>query len=789
MKRAHVFIATILSIAAGCQDATEAIQAVQPSTAVGPTTGNARLAVVLANGTGQTPTPSARPMLEQLMARVRDYYATASHGTFHVTTTVYDWVPIVTDCSLSYVDWMAQAHDAIAGNDFTFDTNQYFAYYIATPCPGAPLGQASNHEPRVFFNANASNFMLTSPFTFVHEFGHPMGLVHEGRTSCVSGNPSGSGCGYLDYGEDENPMSRRNPCASPLDPANCPMFEPSFFHQQLLGWLPAGGQVVADSTGRTYRIDPLGAASGTLDLVVGALHVQYHAAQRPDHGEGVAIRTLQTTATNDSFYVTTIAFGNKYVLGGTSIMACRKEAGGAIVDVRFNSAAHDCGSSPPSSLTATPGSVAIAAGQSAQVAISGGSGTYSKGADPNPAVATTSLSGSTLTINGIGAGQTSAVVSDSQGASATVSISVAAAPSCRRAPSLTVSQIDANAVRKRRYAITIANRDEPRDECLQSPRFTATITPPPQGKWKLNPGVRVVAVAAGTTVETQSRIFPKSALTGGPFAFTVSLASDASPTHAVQATGSYAIGPDTAPPPPVTIQEGPYADVQLNFSDDIDTVSFGSTATVNWTSQFADACSLRRDGVAVASGLTGSMSVTFTASSRFDLTCTRGSSSATDSLLVTVSGSCTPSCSGTICGGSDGCGGTCCAGSGCSTVSCGACQQLNACGNGCTAVPDGTGCTGGTCQGGVCQSSSCTGTLSKPALFFFTPEASSGFVGVTASCAWTSSVAVPWISLSPASGTGNRTVAVFVSQNTDGVDRSATIIIAGSAMQIFQPGQ
>jgi hypothetical protein len=50
-------------------------------------------------------------------------------------------------------------------------------------------------------------------------------------------------------------------------------------------------------------------------------------------------------------------------------------------------------------------------------------------------------------------------------------------------------------------------------------------------------------------------------------------------------------------------------------------------------------------------------------------------------------------------------------------------------------------------------------------------------------------VAVPWISLSPASGTGNRTVAVFVSQNTDGVDRSATIIIAGSAMQIFQPGQ
>jgi hypothetical protein len=39
------------------------------------------------------------------MTRVRNYSATATHGAFHVTTTVYDWVPIETDCS------------AIAGND------------------------------------------------------------------------------------------------------------------------------------------------------------------------------------------------------------------------------------------------------------------------------------------------------------------------------------------------------------------------------------------------------------------------------------------------------------------------------------------------------------------------------------------------------------------------------------------------------------------------------------------------------------------------------------------------
>src|SRR6185503_1149984 len=161
MKRAlALIVAAITSIVTGCQDASEAFKVVEQSSAVGPTTGNARIAVVLANGTGQSPTPNARPMLEQLMARVRNYYATASHGTFQVTTTVYDWVPIDPDCGMTYLEWMAQAHDAIAANDSTFDTHEYFAYYIATPCPNAPLGQASNFDRRVFFNASAVNFML-----------------------------------------------------------------------------------------------------------------------------------------------------------------------------------------------------------------------------------------------------------------------------------------------------------------------------------------------------------------------------------------------------------------------------------------------------------------------------------------------------------------------------------------------------------------------------------------------------------------------------------------------------
>jgi YD repeat-containing protein len=79
------------------------------------------------------------------------------------------------------------------------------------------------------------------------------------------------------------------------------------------------------------------------------------------------------------------------------------------------------------------------------------------------------------------------------------------------------------------------------------------------------------------------------------------------------------------------------------------------------------------------------------------------------------SSDCTPNCSGTTCGSSDGCFGTCCAGSGCTLATCSSCQTLDICGGTCTAIPNGTSCTTssnfpGSCQAGTCVCTpSCSG--------------------------------------------------------------------------------
>lgn len=71
---------------------------------------------------------------------------------------------------------------------------------------------------------------------------------------------------------------------------------------------------------------------------------------------------------------------------------------------------------------------------------------------------------------------------------------------------------------------------------------------------------------------------------------------------------------------------------------------------------------------------------------------------------------CTPSCSGKMCGQSDGCGGTCYSGSGCTAVSCATCQQADSLGVSCVASANGSYCPGGSCQYGTCQCTpSCSG--------------------------------------------------------------------------------
>jgi len=53
-------------------------------------------------------------------------------------------------------------------------------------------------------------------------------------------------------------------------------------------------------------------------------------------------------------------------------------------------------------------------------------------------------------------------------------------------------------------------------------------------------------------------------------------------------------------------------------------------------------------------------------------------------------------------------------------------------------------------------------------------------------CQWTAVSNKPWISVSPGSGAGSRTVSVFVSENFSGVRRVGTVTIAGEAIGVSQ---
>ena len=81
-----------------------------------------------------------------------------------------------------------------------------------------------------------------------------------------------------------------------------------------------------------------------------------------------------------------------------------------------------------------------------------------------------------------------------------------------------------------------------------------------------------------------------------------------------------------------------------------------------------------------------------------------------------------------------------------------------------------------------------TAALGSP----FGSGVSGGTIQLTANganCAWAASSGVPWASVSPLSGTGNRTLDVFVSSNAAAtVGRSGSLTIAGQTINITQAG-
>ena len=70
----------------------------------------------------------------------------------------------------------------------------------------------------------------------------------------------------------------------------------------------------------------------------------------------------------------------------------------------------------------------------------------------------------------------------------------------------------------------------------------------------------------------------------------------------------------------------------------------------------------------------------------------------------------------------------------------------------------------------------------------FTAAGGTATIAITAgaSCAWTATSSLDWISLAPGSGSGNGTVTVTAAANDTGAVRSGSVTIAGAAVAVTQ---
>lgn len=82
------------------------------------------------------------------------------------------------------------------------------------------------------------------------------------------------------------------------------------------------------------------------------------------------------------------------------------------------------GSFSPTQLVANPASISVTTGATRTSALSGGATPYSKQTEPNSAIATAALSGSTLTVTGVAGGSTSVVLRDSTATPLTITIPI-----------------------------------------------------------------------------------------------------------------------------------------------------------------------------------------------------------------------------------------------------------------------------------------------------------------------------------------------------------------------------
>lgn len=546
--------------------------------------GSLRVAVVLLDFSDS---PATRPFTaasvqNTTFSTVRSYYQEVSFGTIsNLEVTVFDWIRLSDETSspCDSNDWGNKARAYWTGQGVDFSQFNYVVHIFpqTNACTFGGLGQTPG--PYTWINGFLGGI--------IHELGHNFGALHAG------------GCfGY--------PYSASQPCSSIetyadfFDVMGTNQFpHMGAFHKRIAGWSPTVQDVAAVSgTSQDFEIYPI------------------------EFREGASLQALRAP---------TSSYG-----GGYLWVEYRQPYG---FDAPFGSSADGVilryvppGPIPSNSASLGPGFVDTALIETVP------NGAFNDDALKPGQVFSDMVNGIHVSFLGTvdyAPGKKKAVVRLSFGPTAPPP------PSCRRAPQLSITQVDPDTVRKRAYDVQIVNRDLAFGECVNKPpKFTLSFTEPPSsGRWKHKPSTYTTpALATGQGTVRRVKIFPKDSLpVGSLHTFMESVTSNRSTVHSVSIPGSYRVGNNTGTSVGTTAStDTPYPDLKVAGLDDAEVaVTSGTNVSVSWTSQFASSCTLTRNGTSIATGLSGSRTELINSARTYALTCTASDgSTATDTISV-----------------------------------------------------------------------------------------------------------------------------------------------------------
>jgi len=212
-----------------------------------------RIAVMLINFSDDVRQPWTTAFIDSRFdgpsRTVSDFYARSSFGQLDVSADVFGWFVIAqpaTPCSLSATANQADAAATASGVDLSLYTNRMYVF-PASGRTGECISNGDMPGTRSWVSIPVSSCVeatgICQERTFVHEFGHNLGMDHAGKLLCDGGVLDGT-CTFGQYGDSYDVMG----C--------CPGSLLSNVHRLQMGWIPPG-QVITVTTSQILTVTPL----------------------------------------------------------------------------------------------------------------------------------------------------------------------------------------------------------------------------------------------------------------------------------------------------------------------------------------------------------------------------------------------------------------------------------------------------------------------------------------------------------------------------------------------------